>query len=358
MTQIWEELLDVRPVGVTDNFFDLGGHSLLSLRLLVRIEQSLGKKLPLAALFEGPTIEHLAAVARRQGNERSQIVGLWQANHPLKLFLVHTGGGTVLNYVPLVRHLAPEVPVYGIQARGIDGEGEPHRDLAAMAADYIGKIRALQPRGPYLLAGHSLGGIVAFEMARRLHEAGQPIALLAMFDSALARPAGEASSDGQTRDADARTLADAAATMARFMGRDLVLPWEELRGLSTDAQIAHVLDVLRRNDAVPFDEAAALIRNLLTVSRAHVAARRAYRPAPSPVPVTLFRARAEPAAGGDGLGGESLGWSAVSPQPVRVLWVPGDHVTMMNEPHASALAQRFGLCLADALRTGAAGSRR
>ena len=355
MAQIWEELLNVRPVGVTDNFFDLGGHSLLSLRLLVRIEQSLGSKLPLAALFEGPTIEHLAAVARRQAGERSQVVNLWQADHPLKLFLVHTGGGTVLNYVPLVRHLAPELPVYGIQARGIDGEGEPHRDLAAMAADYVEKIRALQASGPYLLAGHSLGGIVAFEMARQLRQAGQAVALLAMFDSVLAQPSEQALSDDQTREADARTLADAAATMASFMGRDIALPWQELRGLSTDEQIACVLDALRRNDAVPFDEAAKLIRNLLTVSRAHVAARRAYRPGPSAVPVTLFRAREAhnaqlAAADGYAGSGESLGWSAVCEHPVRVLWVPGDHVTMMNEPHVRELAQRFGACLSESLQ--------
>jgi amino acid adenylation domain-containing protein len=354
LTQIWEELLNVRPVGVTDNFFDLGGHSLLALRLLVKIEQSLGRKLPLAALFESPTIEHLAAVTRRQEGERPQIVTLWQAEHRLKLFLVHTGGGTVLNYVPLARHLAAEVPVYGIQARGLDGEGEPHRSLSEMAADYITKLRALQPLGPYLLAGHSLGGVIAFEMARQLHRAGQPIALLAMFDSILARPSEHDQPDDR-RDADTRTLADAAATMARFMGKEIDLPLDELRKLTTDAQIAHVLDVLKHNDAVPFDEAAELMRNLLTVSRAHVAARRAYRPAVSPVPITLFRARdarstdhAAPDA--DVAVRQSLGWSAVSQKPVRVLWVPGDHVSMMNEPNVRGLAQSFGVCLSEALR--------
>jgi thioesterase domain-containing protein len=97
------------------------------------------------------------------------------------------------------------------------------------------------------------------------------------------------------------------------------------------------------------------MRNLLTVSRAHVAARRAYHPAASQVPITLFRARDarssdHAAPGADVTARQSLGWSAVSEHPVRILWVPGDHVTMMNEPNARALAQSFGVCLSEALR--------
>jgi amino acid adenylation domain-containing protein len=353
LTQIWEDLLNVRPVGVTDNFFDLGGHSLLSLRLLVKIEQSLGTKLPLATLFESPTIEHLAAVTRRQNREQSQVVSLWSADHRLKLFLVHTGGGTVLNYVPLVRHLAPEVPVYGIQALGLDGEGEPQHDLVQMAADYVAKMRELQPEGPYLLAGHSLGGIIAFEMARQLDEAGAPVALLAMFDSILARGPED---DISGHDADARVLAEAATTIGRFVGKEVELSPDALRTLSTEARIDYVLDLLARRDALAFDGAAALVRNLLTVSRAHLVARRAYRPAVSPVPITLFRARdARPsdhaAADADVAIRQSLGWSAVSTHPVGVRWVAGDHVTMMNEPHAGGLAQNFGISLSEALRS-------
>jgi amino acid adenylation domain-containing protein len=355
LTQIWEELLHVR-VGVTDNFFELGGHSLLALRLLVNIEQSLGKKVPVAALFEDPTIEGLAAHVRQQAGEWQQVVKLWSAEHRLKLFLVHTGGGTVLNYVPLVRSLAAEVPVFGIQARALDGNGDPHRDIAEMATDYVEKLRQLQPEGPYLLGGHSLGGVIVYEMARQLTEAGHQVALQAMFDSALARPSEHALSVDGAHDTDARDLAAAAKTIARFMGKQLAISYQEIRNLPLDNQIAHVLQDLGRAEALPFGEAHQLMRNLLNVSRAHVEARRAYHPAASAVPVTLFRARDAGSANnipadGDTALRQSLGWSALSPHPVRIFWVPGDHVTMMNEPHVGSLAEGFRSCLSEAIRS-------
>jgi len=357
LTQIWENLLNVRPIGVTDNFFEIGGHSLLALRLLVEIEQGLGRKMPLMALFEGPTIEHLAAVAWSQERKRPQIVSLWSAEHPLKLFLVHTGGGTVLNYIPLVRHLAAEVPVYGIQANGLDGKNDPHRYIPQMATDYVEKLRRIQPLGPYLLGGHSLGGIIAFEMARQLHESGQRVALLAMFDSILSGSPEDELLQSEPGDTEARILADAAAKIARFTGKDINLPYQELRSLSIEAQIARVLDVLRQSDALPIgEEGAELVRNLVKVSKAHLEARRAYQPGISPVPITLFRARdvrsMDPASpGGDSVNAQSLGWSAASEVPVRILRVPGDHVTMMSEPNVRSLAQSLGLILSEAIQS-------
>ncbi|UFZ08166.1 amino acid adenylation domain-containing protein [Bradyrhizobium ontarionense] len=353
LTQIWEELLHAR-VGVTDNFFELGGHSLLALRLLVNIEQNLGKKVPVAALFENPTIEGLAAHLGRQPAESQQIVKMWSAEHRLKFFLVHTGGGTVLNYVPLVRSLAANVSVFGIQARALDGDGDPHRDIAEMAADYVEKLRQLQPAGPYLLGGHSLGGVIVYEMARQLSEAGHQVALQAMFDSTLARPSDHALAGDLSRDTDTRDLAAAAKTIARFMGKQLALSLQDIRDLPLDNQITHVLTHLERADALPFGDAYKMMCNLLNVSRAHVEARRSYHPAPSAVPVTLFRVHdAGPAddssADGDAIFRDSLGWSAVSSRPVRVFRVPGDHVTMMNEPHVGVLAESLRSCLSEAI---------
>ena len=349
LVQIWEELLDVRPIGVSDSFFELGGHSLLALHLLVQIEQDLGLKVPLPALFEDPTIAHLAAVARQQADEWPRVVSLWSAQHRLGLFLVHPGGGILWNYVHLVRHLAAEVPIYGLQARGLDARSEPHRDLEQMAADYVAEIRRLQPAGPYLLAGHSLGGMVAFEMARQLDRAGQEIALLAMFDSALPRAAGPHRRVADERLEDARSLADMAAVIERFMGREVGIAYEALCDLSTDEQIEFVVEALSRGDAFPYPGGRELTRNLLNVSKAHVLARRAYRARTSPVPVTLFRARDarphDPASPGvDADHQETLGWGAVA-EDVRVLWSPGDHVTMMSEPYVEQLARALKSCL-------------
>lgn len=360
IAQIWLDMLNIREVGVTDNFFEVGGHSLLSLRLLVKIEQALGCKVPLSALFEAPTIEHLANVARRQETAASPVVKLWSADHPCKLFLVHTGGGTVLNYVALVRNLAPEVPVYAIQALGLDGQDEPHRDIPAMAADYVGKLRALQPEGPYLLGGHSFGGVIAYEMANQLVQAGQDVALLAMFDTMLPQAGpGHDAAETETQ-ANARALADAAAVFERFTGQGIDVSYEALRGLSPEAQIALVTSAIERSGGARLAEGKdrggeALIRNLLAVDKAHREARRSYSPSASPVPVVLFRAAdATPApdepANQDAESRETLGWSRVSKAPVQVVRVPGDHVTMMNDQNAGFLAESLKPYLSAAIR--------
>ncbi len=334
IVQIWQELLGGRTVGVTDSFFDLGGHSLLSLRLLMRIEQATGRKVPLSALFEGPTVEHLANVVRRQDTAPSPVVRLWSAAARQILFLVHTGGGSILNYVPLARHLAPALSIHAVQAQGLDGREEPHRDLPAMAADYVARLRALQPEGPYLLGGHSFGGVIAHEMARQLTEQGQRVALLAMFDSALTRPDDERT-DETDAGATAAALAEAAAVYSRYTGRNVAVSADALAALPLDQQIAHASAAFRQAGGGAFGDGEELIRNLLAVGQAHHEARRRHHPQPCPVPITLFRAM--DAALATGGADESLGWRDVA-SSVEVHWSPGDHVTMMNEQNAPALA--------------------
>lgn len=346
IAQIWQDLLGAREIGVTDSFFDVGGHSLLALRLLTRIEQRFECKVPLAALFEAPTIEHLANVVRQHETADSQVVKLWSGDDPEILFLVHTGGGTVLNYMPLVRHLAADRPVHAIQARGLSGEAPPQSDLSEIAADYIGALRAIQPRGPYRLGGHSFGGLIAYEMASQLVSNGEDVVLLALFDTALAR-AGESMSARSEQERTAHDLAGAVAIFRRFTGLGADLPYERLRDLTVDEQIALVAEAFDQDGAFPAAQGDELVRNLLRVAQAHREARLAWQPAASPIPITLFRASDimaddEPAMIDD----EALGWRGVSAGPVRVLWVAGDHVTMMAERNAASLAESLRSCLA------------
>lgn len=329
LVRIWETLLDVRPIGVTDNFFDLGGHSLLALRLLGEIKRQLGLTLPLPALFERPTVEHLADTARRNTPVTGRLVPFWDAPHRLTLFLVHAGGGMLWNYSPLVRHLAASVPVQGLAARGLDGAEPPHDDLIEMAGDYIAEIRAAQPEGPYLLAGHSLGGVIAFEMARQLTEAGQRVALLALLDTAAPALANPRDSDGEN---DTQRLLDMVRAIEAFTGTNTGLDHAALRDRDGDAQVALVVEALRTNGALPPGESASLVTDLLRVGKAHVSARRAYRPSHSDVPITLFRARETE------LDAENLGWSDVA-GPIDTHWVDGDHVTMLSEAHVAGLAR-------------------
>jgi len=342
LVQIWEELLRVRPIGVTDRFFEVGGHSLLALRLLVDVEQKIGRKVPLQALFENPTIEHMAAVLRKNVSESQLMVTLKPGDQRLKLFLVHPGGGTLLNYVHLIRYLPPEIPVNGIQARGIDGNGEPHETLEQMAADYIVEIRHAQPEGPYLLAGHSLGGVIAFEIARQLDHQNERVAFLGLFDSVAPLSSSEHTVHDERRE-DALRLATMSETIGRFLGEGVDVSYEKLCSLSTDEQIDYVINALRNTRALPPGEEQKLIRNLLKVSKAHIRAHRAYQAKPSPVPITLFRVGDAqhsdyPSARVDLLGQDSLGWDSLTTKPVRVVRTAGNHVTMLNSAHAEGMA--------------------
>ena len=189
LVQIWEDILGLRPVGVTDNFFDLGGHSLLAVRLIARIHKQFGQKLPLPTLFQGATIEQLAGVLRRSPTPLrcSPLVGIHLGGSGRPFFCVHPVGGSILCYAGLSRRLGPDQPFYGLQHPGLDGEWAPYTRIEEMASDYLTALRAVQPEGPYLLGGWSLGGIVAFEMAQQLEARGQKVALLALLDaSALA----------------------------------------------------------------------------------------------------------------------------------------------------------------------------
>ncbi len=177
LAAIWEELLQIRPIGVTDDFFDLGGHSLLAVRLAARIEHQLGTSLALSELLLGSTIEELAARLREpvRPHEASSLIHLGTSGPGLPLFLVHPIGGGVFCYNALTRRLDGTRAVLGLQARGLDGDAEPEADLARMASRYVDAILAEYPHGPYLLGGWSMGGIVALEMAMQLSAAGREV---------------------------------------------------------------------------------------------------------------------------------------------------------------------------------------
>jgi non-ribosomal peptide synthetase component F/thioesterase domain-containing protein/acyl carrier protein len=184
LTKIWQKVLGIKQIAITDNFFDIGGNSLLAVRLFAEIDRELGKKLPLATLFEAPTIEELANILRQKGwsPSWSSLVTIKSGGSKSPLFCVHAIGGNVLSYRNLAKYLDDDRPVYGLQVRGLDGQQAPHTRIEDMAGDYVEEIRRIQPNGPYFLGGHSFGGLVAFEMAQQLTQQGETVDLLAMFD--------------------------------------------------------------------------------------------------------------------------------------------------------------------------------
>ncbi len=185
LAEIWQDILGVKQVKNTDNFFDLGGTSLMAVSLFSEIEKGFGKRLPLAALMKAPNIMQLARMIQEDKSSVAwtSLIEIQPGDSKPPLFLFHAAGGNILIYRDLIRHLGPEQPVYGLQAQGLDGNQPILSSIEGMATQYIKEIQAVRPEGPYLLAGYCMGGTIALEMAQQLQAQGKEVALLALMET-------------------------------------------------------------------------------------------------------------------------------------------------------------------------------
>jgi thioesterase domain-containing protein len=184
LTPIWRRVLQCSDIGVEDNFFDLGGDSSLALQLFNEIAVASGRELQPVTIYVAPTISALATVLEQPADLRfPPLVLLKDGAEQPPLFVAHGLGGSVIDFFQVVKHIKTRHPIQGMQAKGLDGKQEPLDRIEDMAEFHMDAIRKVQPNGPYLLAGYSLGGLVTFEMAHRLTAAGEKVALLAMLDS-------------------------------------------------------------------------------------------------------------------------------------------------------------------------------
>jgi acetoacetyl-CoA synthetase len=186
LTGVWEDSFGFSPIGPQDDFFELGGNSLHAASLISKIRTLTGCDLPIATFLHAPTIERLAQMMRAgEAVSSNGLVLLRDGNPERPLFVAHSISGTVLELWALAREMDCHCAVYGIQGRGLR-EGEmPNSRVEDMAVDYVEQIRSVQPRGPYALAGFSLGGLIAFEMAQHLLQCGEKVELIALVDSQL-----------------------------------------------------------------------------------------------------------------------------------------------------------------------------
>ncbi len=185
LSRIWESVLDIKPIGIRDNFFDLGGHSLLALRILGQLEKQLGYKVPPTAIFESPTIEALAQDLRSASASAREglLVSIQQGQGRTPFFCVAAGHGDVMRFAALAPRMGVDRPFYGLVPPRANGEGRLKLEIADVAQRYVDEIVAVQPQGPYLIAGFSLGGVVAVDVARRLREQGREVASLILLDT-------------------------------------------------------------------------------------------------------------------------------------------------------------------------------
>ena len=182
---VWQDCLKLKNIQPTDNFFELGGHSMVAVKVMAMLEKRTGKRLPLSALLEYPTVRQLASLL-----EKEHPSFRWKSLVPIKpngtktpLFIVHGANYNVLAFEKLAHSLDDDQPVFGLQAKGIDGTVEPDDSVELMAANFIEEIRTVYPNGPYSLAGFSFGGVIAYEMCKQLIGDGEKVSTLALFDS-------------------------------------------------------------------------------------------------------------------------------------------------------------------------------
>jgi thioesterase domain-containing protein len=254
-------------------------------------------------------------------------------------FCIHPAGGDVLCFFPLARHVGSGQPFYGLQARGLEDEGEPFATIEEMAARYATEIRAVQPSGPYRIGGWSFGGLAAFELARQLRAAGEEVELLAILDAAPGVDDGGAPAPAATENGNhTGWLITIAEYIKGLRGKDLAVTAADLEPLDPDSQLRFFVERLQRAGITHSGDSLAQLRRLLRVFKTNVRAFRRYVPRPYPGAITLIRAegaRFDPALGPD------LGWEKLSPDPIDRQLVPGDHITLLAEPHVRTLAERL-----------------
>jgi amino acid adenylation domain-containing protein len=346
LAEIWAELLGIARIGVHDNFFERGGHSLLAVLLMARIEKRLGKTLPLAALFSAPTLEALAALAETSGGHpagrkgRGPLVAIKSGGEQAPFFCVHPVGGNVLCYLDLARHLAPDQPFYALQAP----DDRPHaKSVEEMAARYLAEVRRVQPQGPYRLGGWSMGGLIAFEMARQLAAEGQETELLALIDALPPETADAPATDEEL-------VASFAQDMARLLGSNVGISPEELRSLPEQEKLAHVVRLGHTAGLLPADFGLAQIEPLFATFAANLQASRAYAPEPYTGRLTLWVSEATAASCAAALDA----WSRLVPAGLDRTLLPGDHYSLLRRPEVERLAREL---TAQLVRIPSAGRR-
>ena len=352
LSRIWMDVLEVARVAPSDDFFDLGGHSLRAVRMASRIHDEFGVELPLAALFTHRTLDQLATLLRASAIADSgrAIVPMQPglAGRPAVVFFPGAGG-SLLYFQDLITALGRDVPVWGAQAVGLTGPDPIPGDIPALAAIYADEMcQALRDRGPITFVGHSFGALVAFDVAQRLRGRGVNLSALVVLDNAAPGVDREDAGDLATRD----WVRHIATRIERLYGVDLGLATLD-PATSGPADADWLIDVLLRARVLPRDARREPFHRYVDLYRANVKAAATYHPDHTPldVPIVVLKATDRDAALGPGpaTADPSLGWARWSRAPVTMADVPGTHITMLRTPAVQTLAQQLRAAIVSSL---------
>ncbi|MFG2330906.1 amino acid adenylation domain-containing protein [Streptomyces sp. NPDC048604] len=339
VAHVWEEVLGVAPVGLHDRFFDLGGHSLLVLRLMAEIEKRFGRQLPMAAIFRGATVERFARMLR-EGYEEEDAVHLVELGSgeggdgaAAPVFFAHPAGSEVVCYMPFAELLQGGRPVYALASPPpVDGR-LPYAGFGERAAAYAELIRGVQPRGPYTVVGWCYGGANAYAVAAELERAGERVSVVMMDAHAPAVvPEGE--------EPDRADIVEAIAANLQWDYGDRLKSAAELRGMTDEEHLDHLLELARASDYLPPDAGREQIAHVLELWEANLRLLWNFRPDPVAGRVTLIRAAEEthdPAGS----------WRALTGRDLDVRTVTGNHYSMMRSPHIEGVAKVLDEILRD-----------
>jgi thioesterase domain-containing protein/malonyl CoA-acyl carrier protein transacylase/acyl carrier protein len=361
LTRLWAELLKLEEVGIHDDYFALGGNSLLAVNLMAQIETQLGAKLPLTSILEAPTVAEFARLLESQGSH-NPLVLIRKGGDKTPLFLVHDADGETMLYRNLALHLDPEQSVYGLKAYSTVNHPILHTSIGEMSAYHILTMRRVQAQGPYLLGGLCAGGLIAFEMALQLERDGEQVAMVALID------AGDVEAKERPLRWAKQRLTRVASTLEQGKGRSVpqravsfIGTWLRKAKNFAKYQAESRLQMIRDHSRMRLlrlylklgRELPAFLQRI-SVRTAYGFARRGYRPATSfNGELLLYRATS-------GVGIDEpfssryidplMGWSPRATSGVRAFDVPGGHSSMLQEPNVQVLAAHLRAYMDEALR--------
>jgi acetoacetyl-CoA synthetase len=336
---IWEIVLGAESLADDDDFFEVGGTSLLAVRLFHLIAERLDRELPLSTLLEAPTVAELAAVVDDPERRTGRLVSMRRGTGT-PLFFVHSLWGDVLGMRQLAQAIEADIPIYGLRAQGLEPDEEPQASVEEMARTYVGTIRAVRPEGPYRVAGHSFGALVAFEVARQLTEAGAEVAWLGLVDGELNTACLPPAQRLRYRAALPFHIARAALANPGAAVRTLrqeVVPglWRRGGGRKASPRAA-------MTEEPPASWMEGVAPHYQRLAGTFLAAAEAFRPRPYPGAITYF----VPEVRRFHLYADPLPvWRRLAGGGLTLKRVPGPHVGMVSGERAPILARQIDECL-------------